>query len=220
MVRGCLLAVGLALTMMEAVVISDAAAPPSPLVPGSGLVAGRGYDQWVVAANRWRISLPGVTSNRTSCLTAQQQGPVWFLNESNSNAPAITITCTTPAGRYVMLFVPAELCSTIDFPGTTNAGLMRCAKRGWRRAPGAETLTLDGTRLDPAGYVSGTRAFSFKMPAQNNWLERPGKTHGRMAVYGAATIFQPLGAGTHTLVQMVRFGHSATYTTTYQLTVS
>jgi hypothetical protein len=93
-------------------------------------------------------------------------------------------------------------------------------RRDWRRAPGTETLSLDGTRLNPAGHVGGTRAFSFKMPAQNNWLERPGKRHGRMAVYGAATIFQPLGAGTHTLVQMVRFGHSAIYTTTYQLTVS
>jgi hypothetical protein len=96
---------------------------------------------------------------------------------------------------------------------------MRCAKRGWKRAPASETVTPDGANLSPPGYVGGTPAFAFKMPAHNNWLNRPGRAHGRLAVCGAATILQPLSAGTHRLVQIVPFAHAAAYKTTYQLTV-
>jgi hypothetical protein len=217
--RRWLLAVGVVSTVVGGVGVADAASKPSPVVPGGVLVAGRGYGQWVAAAFTWRLTLPSVTSNRTSCLATRQHGPVWFLNESNTNAPAITITCAIPADRSVMLFSPSAICSTLDYPAATRAGLMRCAKRLWKRAPASETVTLDGANLSPAGYVGGTPAFAFKMPAHNNWLNRPGRTRGRLAVYGAATILQPLSAGTHTLVQIVSFAHSPAYTTTYQLTV-
>lgn len=220
MIRRCIPSIAVALVVAVGVSVSAAASQPSPLVPGGGSVAGRGYSQWVVAAWHWRLSLPSVTSNRTSCLAARQHGPVWFLGQSNTHAPAITITCAVPAGRYLMLFVPSNYCSTLDFPAATSAVLMRCDKSGWKRAPGSETVTLDGASLSPAGYVGGTPAFAFKMRAHNNWLGRPGLTHGRMAVYGAATILQPLSAGTHTLVQIVRFAHSAPFTNTYQLTVA
>jgi hypothetical protein len=219
MIRRCIPPIALALAVIIGAGASTAASQPSPLVPGGGSVAGRGYGQWVVAAWRWRLSLPGVTSNRTSCLAAGQHGPVWFLNESNTKASAITITCAIPAGRYLMLSVPSNYCSTLDFPGTSNAGLMRCARRGWNRSPGSETVTLDGAKLSPPGYAGETSAFAFRMRAQNNWLDRPGRTHGRMAIYGAATIIQPVSPGAHTLVQILRFAHSATFTNTYQLTI-
>ena len=96
---------------------------------------------------------------------------------------------------------------------------MRCAKRGWKRAPGSHTVTLDGTNLSPPGYVGGTPAFAFKMPAQDNWLDKPGRANGRMAVYGAPTILQPLSVGPHTLVQILRFAHYATFRNTYQVIV-
>jgi hypothetical protein len=218
-----LLMLGLALTVVVGVGVSAAAPQPTPLVPGGGSVAGRGYGQWVAAALQWRLSLPNVTSNRTSCFTAGQHGPVWFLSGSEVNASVITRTCAIPAGRYLMLFAPGARCSTVDrapFHATTDTGLMRCAKRQWKRYTGAETVTLDGVTLQPAGYVGGTVAFAFKVPAHNNWLLVPGRTQGRMAVYGAASILRPLSPGTHRLVQIYGYSHTPIhYKVTYQLTV-
>lgn len=79
---------------------------------------------------------------------------------------------------------------------------------------------LDGVSLNPVGYHGATAAFGFKMPARNNLLGLPGGTHGRMAVYGDASILRPLSPGTHTLVQVAGYHHTSIgYTTTYQLTV-
>jgi hypothetical protein len=122
-----------------------------------------------------------------------------------------------------MLYTPSTECSTVEpapFHATTNAGLMRCANRLWRHGPGWLTLTLDGVNIQPAGYVGGTRAFAFKMPAHNNFLRVPGRTRGRAAVYGSASILRPLNPGTHTLVQTDGFSNTSVYNRiTYRLTV-
>ena len=174
----------------------------SPLVPRSELVGGRDYGEWLAAAYKWRLSLPGVTADKTtSCITKSQHGPVWFLGLS-----PITGTCNLPSGIYLMLFTPTFDCSTVERPplhATTNAGLRQCAKGLWARYPGAETVTLDGVRLRPPGYVVATAAFHFTMPERNNWLHVRGHTSGRAAVYGLAAILRPLSPGVHTLVQVV-----------------
>jgi hypothetical protein len=216
---------GLALTTaVVRVGASAAASQPTPLVPGSGSVAGRGYDQWVVAAWRWRASLPDVTPNRSSCFTTSQHGPVWFLGGSVLKGSSMTRTCTIPAGRYIMLDFPSVECSTAERPpfyARSDSGLVRCAKTWWMKHPGEETLTLDGTKLEPPGYVGGTSAFSFTFPGRNNYLHVRGHTRARGAVYGAATILRPLSPGPHTLVQAEAFANTSFYlTTTFKLTVS
>jgi hypothetical protein len=75
-------------------------------------------------------------------------------------------------------------------------------------------------KLNPAAVQTASGAFSFKMPSYNNYLNLPGRTNGRMAVYGDGTILRPLSPGTHTLVQLERFaGFSSEKKTTYKLTV-
>jgi hypothetical protein len=97
---------------------------------------------------------------------------------------------------------------------------MRCAKADWQHNPGELSVSLDGVNLKPPGYVSGTTAFSFTMPAHNNWILAPGHTHGRMAVYGAASLLRPLSPGMHTLVIESGYEHSRYVAhIRYQLTV-
>jgi hypothetical protein len=177
------------------------AAPSAPSVPRGELVGGRGYGEWLAAAYQWRLSLPGVMADKTSCITKSQHRPVWFLGIDPT-----TETCNVPSGVYLMLFTPSFDCSTVERPplhATTNAGLRRCAKRLWSRYPGAETATLDGVPLRPPGYLVATAAFHFTMPERNNWLQVRGHTSGRAAAYGLASILRPLSPGVHTLVQVV-----------------
>jgi hypothetical protein len=200
--------------------VSAAAPQPTSLVPGNASVAGRAYGQWVATDYRWRLWQPNITS-KTSCFTAGQHGPVWFLGGGYTNAEVITRSCAVPAGRYLMWATPSYDCSTAErgLHSTDDAGLLRCARADWQSAPGFETVTLDGRQLQPPGYVGGTTVFAFKMPAHNNWLEVQGRTHGRMAVYGMASILPPLTPGSHTLEVAGGFSRSTTTQVTYHLTV-
>jgi hypothetical protein len=218
-IRSC--AVGAAVVSVAAATAS-AAAQGTALVPGSAKVAGRYYGQWVVAAFRWRLLQPNITSNGNACISAGQRGAVWFLGGSSTNASVATRQCSIPAGRYVMLFTPSVDCSTAEptpFHASTNVGLMRCAKRQWQRLFNGESVTLDGALLHPPAYVGRTVPFAFRMPAHNNYLRAPGRTHGRMAIYGDATILRPLRPGTHTLVVYEGWKPSIYVKTTYQLTI-
>ena len=214
------LLLGITLTVVICVGVAAAASQPAPVVPGSALVVGRSYEQWVVAEWRWWLSVPNVRANAGGCITSSQHGQVWFLLAAGPTP----VTCVIPAGRYIMpLNVPFVDCSTIEAPpfhATTNAGLQRCAKRYWDHHTGGLNVILDGTAVQPAGYVGGTPAFSFKMPRHHNHLNLPGRTGGRAAVYGAASILRPLSAGTHTLVLQFGYAHSSiNQQNTYHLTV-
>ena len=147
---------------------------------------------------------------------------MWFLGAGHTNAKVITRTCAVPAGRYLIWATPSYDCSTVErapFHATSDAGLIRCARADWQSAPGFETVTLDGRRLKPPAYVGGTTAFAFQMPAHNNWLHVQGPTHGRMAVYGLASILRPLSPGRHTLELTGGFSGSTT-TQVYELTIA
>jgi hypothetical protein len=213
--------IGLVLMVVVGVGVSAAAAQPSPLVPGNGLVAGRGYGDWVAAGVQWRLSQRNHLSIGASCRTSRQHGPVWFLRANVVKASVLT--CAIPAGRYVLNFAVEAECFGVE-PGlskVTNAALIRCARNRWRRDPWSETLTLDGVNLQPTGYVGGTPAFSCKMPAHDNYAGAAGRTHGRAAVYGIASLLRPLSPGTHTLVeQAVDLRHpSSGWILTWHLTV-
>jgi hypothetical protein len=193
---------------------SAATAQPTRRFAARKVISARHGARLMVAAWRWRLSLPNVTSNKTSCFTKAQRGPVWFLGGSETGR-VITRTCAIPAGRYIMLYSPSVDCSTLERPpfhATSDAGLQRCAKHYWQRHPGRENLTVDGVSIRPAGYIIATPAFSFTIPRENNWLGVRGHAHGRAAVYGAISILR-LSRGTHTLVQVG--GEKVTY----QLTI-
>jgi hypothetical protein len=201
MIRRCFastLTLGLVLAGFSA---ASLAAPSSLLVARGELVGGRDYGEWMAAAYQWRLALPSLMADKTSCIRKSQHGPVWFLGVGPT-----TEACNVPSGVYLMLFTPSFDCSTVERPplhATTNAGLRRCAKGLWASYPGTETVTLDGVRLRPPGHVVATAAFHFTMPERNNWLQVRGHTSGRAAVYGLASILRPLSPGVHTLVQVV-----------------
>jgi hypothetical protein len=162
--------------------------------------------------------LPSATAGKQHerpCLRRFQRGPVWFLGWVGVTTK---ITCAIPAGRSVM-YDPIDVdCFTVEpppFHASTDAGLRRCAQRYWRDGGAYAILSLDGNKLSPSEYVRATSAFRFRMPSRNNYLGVPGRTHGRIAVAGMATIIPPLSAGKHTLVVVggLRHGRPARFPT-------
>jgi hypothetical protein len=200
-----------------------AASTSSELVPASVAVGGHGYGYWAAARWRWRDSLPNVVPGKTSCFSAHQAGPIWFLGSTAGKANTVQVTCRIPAGRYLMVEGPGVECSTVEDPpfhAKSDAGLRTCVLRWWRAHKGGEDVTLDGTAIRPPGHLGGTSVFRFRMPAQNNYLHVPGRTGGRAVYYGAATILRPLSPGTHTLVWVESYTHPDSFlNVTYELTV-
>ncbi len=192
------------------------------LVPGDSPIAGRSYSHWEEAYLRWQLTMQ-LAPHARSCFRRAQRGPVWFLDSGFGPA---TFTCQIPSGRYAMMQLLTVGCSTIEAPpfhASSNAGLERCAGREWRAAGGYATLTLDGTKLRPPGYVRATTAFRFRMPARHNLLRIPGKTSGRTAAVGMSAIIPPLSPGRHTLTISSGFRNarpSRFPTITYILTTS
>ena len=85
---------------------------------------------------------------------------------------------------------------------------------------GGEDLTVDGASITPQGWIIATSVFDFTMSAHNNYLHVPGRTGGRAAYFGVASILRPLSPGTHTVVRIESYTHpEAVYQTVYELTV-
>lgn len=221
MARRVLIAVVAVAALMSGSAI--AASTSTELVPVSVAVGGHDYGYWAAARWRWRVSLPAVVPGKTSCFSAHQPGAVWFLGASNVLPSAVPVACRMPAGRYLVITGPGGECSTVEHPpfyAATDAGLKRCALRWWHAHKGGESLTLDGAAISPAGYLVETSVFQFTMPAHNNYLHVPGRTHGRAVYYGAASILRPLSPGTHTLVWVESYTHPNSFLkVTYELTV-
>jgi hypothetical protein len=193
-----------------------------PSLAGAEPAATNDYNHWVIAEWQWRLSLPVAASKKGSCISRSQQGPIWFLAASDKGH-AISVRCVVPAGRSIMLDAPSVECSTVGRPALragTDAVLRRCARRQWQRHYGGLTVSLDGAALRPAGYIIATDSFPFTQPARGNLTHTPGRTHGRAAVYGSASILSPLSPGPHTLVERLAYSHtSVVERVTYHLTV-
>ena len=194
-------------------------------VPRNAVIGRHTYAQWEAKAWQWEIanvryySSPAPSVPR--CTTAGQHGPVWFLHGDNYTraGDAITRVCDVPAGRYLFIDAPSFECSTVEAPpyhATTNAGLLRCARSF---GTVSSSLSLDGERIAPSGFVVATAVFRFTMPPRNNYLQVPGATHGRAAAYGQALMLRPLTKGSHTLVRVASYPGGPTLRSTYDLTV-
>jgi hypothetical protein len=134
----------------------------------------------------------------------------------------VTLNCTVPLHTYLMAGTPSIDCSTVEprpFHATTNAGLMQCAQADWHAARASSSATLDGRSLEPAGAFVATRAFGFKMPANENLLRAPGHTSGLAAVVGYVAMLRPLRRGRHTLTVELDYKGVAADRVTYHLTV-
>lgn len=222
-------AVGVAMmtiaVMLASAVPVTASDTPGSVVGGNERIGGRDYNQWTVAWWKWRLTQHGrhAAPTPSSCISARQNGPVWFLGANLSDKHATTKTCAVPAARYLLIVSPAIDCSTVEkgqFYAKTDHGLTRCAHRDWKRYFHLARITVDGVATHPIGYDVRTAAFAFTMPASDNYLETNGHSHGRAAVEANAVMLTPLTAGAHTIVVHGSYFDGPTYTTTYRLTVA
>jgi hypothetical protein len=226
--RVALLVIAACLTCVVLVGPSSAAGgEPGLVVPRNAVVGGLTYPQWEAKAWQWEIAhvrFYGSTASEPKvprCTTAGQHGPVWFLHGDlyKGAGNAITRVCHVPAGKYLFIDQPSIECSTVESPpfhATTNAGLVRCA-RSYARP--FSSLTLDGRKVKPSGFVVATSVFRFTMPPVNNYLLVPGATHGRGAAWGQALMLRPLSDGSHTLVRTAGARGIPTGRSTYRLTI-
>jgi hypothetical protein len=220
------LAVAIAVAVASAAMSAGA---PSKIVPEHQRVAGHTYAQWEAALERWRLSLSldHAAASSSSCATAGQSGKVWFLGGDGGAHAKLIRHCTVPAGRYLIVGVPNAECSTVEkspFHATTDAALRACARAQFKAALGRGLLapdvtTLDDVSLKPPAYDVASPAFSFTMPAKDNFVAVPGKEHGRSAVFGSIAILRPLARGKHTLIVPFDLVNPTRPTGTYELTV-
>lgn len=197
------------------------------VVPRSAVVGGLTYSQWEAKSWQWELAHVRYYSSTAPepkvprCTTAGQHGPVWFLHGDlyRGAGNAITRVCHIPAGKYLFFDQPTDECSTVEAPpfhATTDAGLLRCARSFARPF---STITLDGKKVKPSGFLLATRVFRFTMPPHDNYLLVPGATHGRGAAWGEALMLRPLSRGSHTMVRTQGARGIPTQTSTYRLTV-
>ncbi len=185
---------------------ASATGSASPLIVApDATIGGLTYAQWETKA--WQWSIANLHSHyarapRTSaCVTAGQQGPVWFPEVDYYDldfAHLGTVTCHVPSGQYVFLLGASVECSTVERPpfhASSDAGLLRCS-----HVTSASSVLFDGQLLSPSGFPVSTGVFSFTMPASNNYLQVPGKTHGRGAAFGLPIMLGPLAPGIHTII--------------------
>jgi hypothetical protein len=223
--RRALIAAVATVVLGASVGVVASADAPGPLVGATEPVAGRSYTDWEVDWYRWSASLPVVSTDYERCADAGQREPVWFLGgQANiGDKHVLTRNCSIPAGRYLMLGLPALSCSDIypdrHFPSTAR-GLQRCARTLWHEFGAAHPqLILDGVPLKPASVRVSTPAFDIRMPATHNIFDAPGRTHGRLAVVGNVALLRPLSPGIHKLVQAIHYPWSFNRVVIYRLTV-
>ena len=171
-----------------------------------GIVGGKTLTRWEIAWWQWRLKLSRdrAAPVPSSCIAANQHGPVWFMSDDGRTNPSTRVRyCSVPRGDYIMLTVPSIDCSTIEAPpfhAVTDKGLVQCAQDDWRLSRPQIHITVDGVNEDPPGALVTTPAFSVSMPPTDNEFEAPGRTIGRAAVEGFATMVKPFAPGKHTLV--------------------
>jgi len=197
--------------------------PSSEVAPSRQQVGSATYAQWARAGWQWALShthvYPSLTSGATRCVSAGQNGPVWFLGGDGDSDSFSTRTCAIPAGRYLLIEGPSAECSSVEsapYHATTSSGLVHCA-----RSFGVPqvNLALDGQVISPAGFPVATGAFPFTMPAADNLLEVPGATSGQAAAFGLPVILRPLPRGRHTVIRVQRFPGGQVGVNTFDLRV-
>jgi len=179
--------------------------PPGSLVPDDMDVGGHDLTEWEVAWVKWRLALPRAAApSDQECITADQAGPVWFLDGNGAQPSPATRRCAVPAGSYLM-FGPWFICSTVGPWRVRSADLARCSRHLWRRNFRGLRVTVDGIRLRPSGHPVVTAPFRFQLPSGPDMLLAGAARRGRAAVRAKATLLAPLVAGEHRLEVTERY---------------
>ena len=188
------------------------------------MVGGRSLADWEVAWSKWVF---GFTNSALAepgrCLPQPRSTLVRFLVTPPVDSHVATVTCTVPAGTYLLLGEPQIYCTDVRperrYP-TTAKGLARCARHYWSLLTDPHPRSvLDGQPI-PNGALVHTNAFSFTMPPRDNQFDLPGVRHGRAAAVGRVTMIRPLPPGEHKLVQGVRYRDDVNAVGIFRLTVT
>jgi hypothetical protein len=210
--------------LLGALLAAHPATAGEPRVVGRGeLVAGRDLASWEVAWTRWIFRFPRRMVNSAGGCLPQPDGPVRFLSgRGSADDHVVSVDCTVPADRYLLLGTPLALCSDVVMPPgypRTTAGLKRCAREFWAQvADPSPRIVLDGAPL-PNGFVVHTPVFRFTIPAHDNAFNLPGVRRARGAVTGRPVMLRPLAPGRHTLIQGIHYRITHNLVVVYNLTV-
>ena len=200
---------------------APAAAQESPVVGPSELVGGRSLVQWQTAWSRWDFGLTNkALATEKECLPQPQPSPVRFLRIPESQDHVTTVTCTVPAGTYLLLGEPEVFCTDIEpepgYPQTAR-GLRRCALDFYRRlADPQPRVVLDGNPI-PNGYLVRTGALRLRLRTDNYFGVSPRLI--RAAVVAHPALLRPLAPGQHTLIQGLRYRDTSNIVCVFKLTV-
>ena len=209
---------GLVVSVLAA---QPATAQESPVAGPREQVGGRTLAQWQAAWSSWDFGLTEkALAAEKECLPQPQPTPVRFLRIPESEEHVTTVTCTVPAGTWLMLGEPEVFCTDIDlereYPRTAG-GLKQCALDFYRRlADPHPRLVLDGRPI-ANGYVVRTSAFRFRLRAGNYLGVSPRRA--RAAVVAHPALVRPLPPGEHTLIQGVRYRDTSNNVCVFKLTV-
>jgi hypothetical protein len=221
------IAVIAALTTMALGAAASSADTVSPVVGGSEQVGGHDLAYWTVASDRWRFAQQyGGQAGDAQCRVTGQSGPVWFISSNALGQHVSTVFCAVPSDRYVMLSLPAIVCSNFTRIGRKGTvprrphDIRACARQFWGHYGDPHPrVVVDGTAITPPGAFVLTPVFSFRMPAHRNGFRVDGATRGRAAHAGIVTMLRPLPPGPHKIVVGTQFRHDHNRVVIVRLTV-
>jgi hypothetical protein len=161
---------------------------------------GKSFAKWTAEWWQFVVSIP-IPNNPLLDTTGKdcvvgQRGPVWFLSSGTGGGVPLTLTCSIPQGKAILLPPLTE----IDVNVTTQSAAELREEIGPCFGPGATaSVELDGNRLDPR--VAENRVlstvFEITLPIDAVFLA-PG-TYSPAVADGFWVMLKPLDVGTHTL---------------------
>src|SRR5581483_10531585 len=187
--KGVVSVLAVSAAALAAVVTGASGASPVSAVKPTERVAGKTYAQWLTADWQWLMAngrlITTEPKESLQCLAQGQHGSVWFLQDAYEGPMPVTVTCSIPAGRYILLEGPGFECSTIEHAPfhATRAKLPACAASF--KLKGVD-VSVDGTPPVPSSYQVATPVFRFSIPARGGILKTTGHTRGYGAVHSDA----------------------------------
>jgi hypothetical protein len=150
---------------------------------------------------QWSFNIPKEDhpreNNTASNFVRGQQGPVWFLADSLSGT--VKRTCTTLAGRSIMVGLLTGECDKSDPTLHSDQNVRQCATEG--NDYGVIGATLDGVRLQNLDQDNRIDFgfYNLTIPADNIYKEKPGTYKAFTNGFFAFAFLGSLPHGTHDL---------------------
>jgi hypothetical protein len=200
-----------------------AASANAGVLPATAHPYGHTYSQWAAAWWQWALGQPAPSNpvlDSTGAFCGQgQTGQVWFL-AGTFGGPAVTRSCTVPAGKALLLPVlnDAYFAFPTDPPSQRTEAYVRSQVTAVATTS-APFATIDGVAVpNIPDYLEKSTLFRVVLPADNLFGLDAGFVLEPCADEGYYLVLSPLTPGHHT----IHFGgayNSTSVDVTYDLTV-